>query len=65
LKNECQDIVEELATARVKEETTHSWNVRDVGAGATLGSFACTDRKIRKVVCPRLLRTSRLKEGAI
>jgi hypothetical protein len=46
-KNECQDIVKELATTQVKEETIHSWNVRDVGAVATLGSFAHSDRKRR------------------
>jgi hypothetical protein len=37
--------VEELATAQAKEETTHSWSGRDVGALATLGSFACPLRK--------------------
>jgi hypothetical protein len=40
LKNECQNIVEEPATTQVKEMTMHSWNVRDVGAVATLGNLA-------------------------
>jgi hypothetical protein len=34
--------VEEPATAQVKEETTHNWRARDVGAPATLRSFART-----------------------
>jgi hypothetical protein len=41
----CQVIVEGPATAQAKEETTHTWSARDVGAPVTLGSFACTDRK--------------------
>jgi hypothetical protein len=44
-KNECQNIVEEPATAQTKEETTHSLRARGVGAPTTLGSFAPTNRK--------------------
>jgi hypothetical protein len=36
-RNECQDIVEEPATAQAKEETTSRLRVRDVGASTTLG----------------------------
>jgi hypothetical protein len=32
-KNECQDIVEEPATARAKEEATHSWSQRRRSTG--------------------------------
>jgi hypothetical protein len=39
--------VEELATAQAKEPAPHSCRARDVGAPATLGSFACNDRKRR------------------
>jgi Ribonuclease G/E len=41
-ENEWLDIVEEQATAQAEEVATHSWSARDVGALATLGSFACT-----------------------
>jgi hypothetical protein len=44
-KNECQDIVEELATTKTEEETASSLRARDVEASATLGSFAHTDQK--------------------
>jgi hypothetical protein len=33
--------VEEQATAQAKEEATHSWSARVVGAPVTLGNFAC------------------------
>jgi hypothetical protein len=46
-KNVCQDIVEEPATAQAEEETAHGLRARDVGAPATLRSFADTDRKGR------------------
>jgi hypothetical protein len=34
--------MKELATAQAKEETAHGLRATDVGAPATLGSFACT-----------------------
>jgi hypothetical protein len=37
--------VEELATVKEKEGTTHSWRARDVGASAALGTFAHTEWK--------------------
>jgi hypothetical protein len=52
LKSECQDFVEKLATAQVKEETTHSLRARDVVAPTTLGSFFCTNRKRRNSGMP-------------
>jgi hypothetical protein len=39
-----KDNVEELATAQAKEEATSSLRVGDVGAPATLGTFACGPR---------------------
>jgi hypothetical protein len=42
---ECQDIVEELATAQEKEETAHSVRDGDVGAQAILGSFAFSQKR--------------------
>jgi hypothetical protein len=48
LKNEFQNIVKEPATAQMKEETAHSSRARDVGASATLRSFACTEKKKKK-----------------
>jgi hypothetical protein len=44
-KNECQNIVEEGATAQTKEKTANSLRIGDVGALTILGSFACTERK--------------------
>jgi hypothetical protein len=41
---ELQDIVEESATAQAKEEATHSWSARNVGAPAIFGSFTRTNR---------------------
>jgi hypothetical protein len=46
-KNECQGTVEEPATSQTKEETTHSFRARYIGAPTTLGNFALTDRKRR------------------
>lgn len=37
--------MEELATIRDKEGTTHSWRARDVGPLATLGTFAHAECK--------------------
>jgi hypothetical protein len=50
-KNECQAIVEESAPIQTKEETTSSLRARDVGAPATLRSFARTDRKKKMAIC--------------
>jgi hypothetical protein len=47
LKNECQNIVEELATAEMKEETVHSLRARDIEMPATVRSFVCTDQERR------------------
>jgi hypothetical protein len=44
-KNECHDIMEELASTQMEEETTSSLRTRDVGALATLRSFARTIKK--------------------
>jgi hypothetical protein len=44
------DIVEELATAQAKEETTSSLRAIDVGASTTLGTFVCTKRRKMTVV---------------
>jgi hypothetical protein len=44
------DIVEELVTAQVKEETTSSVRAIDVGASTTLGTFVCTNRRKMTVV---------------
>jgi hypothetical protein len=52
LKNKLQDIVEEAATAQVKEETTSNLRSRDVGAPITLRSFAHTDWKRRNGCLP-------------
>jgi hypothetical protein len=42
--------VEGSAPSETKEETAHRLRARDVGAPATLGSFAFTDRKSGMVV---------------
>jgi hypothetical protein len=44
-ENECQDIVEGLASSETKDETAHRVRAGDVGALATLGSFVPTDWK--------------------
>jgi hypothetical protein len=64
-KNECQDTVEEPATAKAKEETTSCLRTRDVGALTTLRSMTCTDWQIKRRYACRLLDTSSLKEGAM
>jgi hypothetical protein len=55
-KNECQDIVEELATAQAEEETAHGLRARDVRAPATLRGFAHTNQKGRNDGKPVALR---------
>jgi hypothetical protein len=49
-ENECQDIVDEPAIVKMKEETTSTLRVREVGTPATLGTFAHTERKSKKMV---------------
>jgi hypothetical protein len=47
-KNEYQNIVEEPATTKTKEETAHTLRAKDVGAPATLRSFVRTDWRRKK-----------------
>jgi uncharacterized cupin superfamily protein len=49
-KHECQDFVEGSAHFEAKEEAAHRVRAGDVGAQATLGSLAPTDRKSRMMV---------------
>jgi hypothetical protein len=41
-EDECQDVMEESATTKIEQETASNIRARDVGAPATLGSFART-----------------------
>jgi hypothetical protein len=51
-KNHCQDIIEELAPTQMEEDIASSLRARDVGALATLRSFACTVGKDDDGVTP-------------
>jgi hypothetical protein len=50
LKNECQDIVVELAIAKTKEDSTHSLRAKGVRAPTSLGSFAAPTGKEKMAV---------------
>jgi hypothetical protein len=52
LENECQDLVEEPATAETKGETAHSLRAGDVGAPSTPRSVVPTDQKRRNGSTP-------------
>jgi hypothetical protein len=61
-KNERQNHMEKPATAQAKEETTHSWRVRDIGAPAIVEILPGPTGKEEMAIRLRLLRECSLKK---